>query len=534
MKNCVLIILILPLITLAQFVGPAADPNGKYLDDPKYLLGVLYGDPGQRFFGELIVPCGNLLRDGRNSFSIISTVGIHEPSSIFRFLPTLDSFEKALVIPAGTVAIDDLNNDGFLDALCVTSECRVSNGCDTVRVYYGNSAGIDSSRCESISDGVLYNGFGQYCSVQDFDGDGKPELFVFAGATHPTLYIYKYGDTSLIKEPWFVWQQRGSVQVVDVNNDGLPDICVFNGGRSEGAFDVVYGRKGNMPDTANMFHWIGAHPFSSTWFTIGPMLSDSLNDIAMSLYGNGESRTFFFKGHKRNLLQSDFDTANASAIIRDPVEFGTPKLDYHGLSMSVLGNVNGSGQPSVMRVGNAWAGGGPTPYYYSAFLYSAGQSLDTRFDGQLDLASGNGDPGTPVDLGDLDGDSIHDFAVPDINYNNGAGRVFIIKGSKDYPHIPTLVEQGTNVPGSATLLQCYPNPISSTATITSWLATSDHHATLTITDALGRIVESHKNFATHPGKYELHFNASRWTSGNYFVRVEDVLGVRTMVVHMVR
>src|ERR1035437_9003857 len=117
MKNCVLILVLLPMIALGQFIGPSADPNGKYLDDPKYLLGTLYGEPSQKFFGELIVPLGNFQRDGRSTFSITYTRGNYASSNIYAFDSKADSFVIESFVPVAVFAAGDFNRDGLSDII---------------------------------------------------------------------------------------------------------------------------------------------------------------------------------------------------------------------------------------------------------------------------------------------------------------------------------------------------------------------------------------------------------------------------------
>jgi hypothetical protein len=78
---------------------------------------------------------------------------------------------------------------------------------------------------------------------------------------------------------------------------------------------------------------------------------------------------------------------------------------------------------------------------------------------------------------------------------------------------------GTEVPGKYTLYQNYPNPFNP-ATIISFEVPSTSFVVLTIYDAAGRIVETIINKQFTAGHYELEWNASKYSSGIYFYKLE--------------
>jgi parallel beta-helix repeat protein len=81
------------------------------------------------------------------------------------------------------------------------------------------------------------------------------------------------------------------------------------------------------------------------------------------------------------------------------------------------------------------------------------------------------------------------------------------------------VEETTGIPTSYMLGQNYPNPFNPTTAVSFQLpAVSD--VKLVVYDILGREVEVLVNEKKNPGRYEVHFDASRLASGVYFYRLE--------------
>ena len=82
------------------------------------------------------------------------------------------------------------------------------------------------------------------------------------------------------------------------------------------------------------------------------------------------------------------------------------------------------------------------------------------------------------------------------------------------------IDEENNLPKSFSLLPVYPNPFNPTATI-RYSASAKNSSILQIYDITGRLVETLVNGVTDPGDHEVVWNASNYSSGVYFVRLQS-------------
>jgi cyclophilin family peptidyl-prolyl cis-trans isomerase len=83
----------------------------------------------------------------------------------------------------------------------------------------------------------------------------------------------------------------------------------------------------------------------------------------------------------------------------------------------------------------------------------------------------------------------------------------------------TSVTVGTDVPREFALHQNFPNPFNP-ATVISYQLSEKSRATLTVFDALGRVVTTLVNEVKEPGNYSVQFDGSDLMSGIYFYRLQ--------------
>jgi hypothetical protein len=107
-----------------------------------------------------------------------------------------------------------------------------------------------------------------------------------------------------------------------------------------------------------------------------------------------------------------------------------------------------------------------------------------------------------------------------VNYDvaTQAYNIFIF----DFVYQTALGIQNTiNVPEKFSLFQNYPNPFNPVTTIT-WQVAERGYTTLKIYDILGNEIKTLINEEQSSGKYEITFDASEFSSGVYFYKLNAI------------
>ena len=162
------------------------------------------------------------------------------------------------------VAVSDYDGDGHADAFVANDNAR--------NLLFHN---LGNGRFEEIgiSAGVAYNGDGRQISgmgadFRDYDGDGRPDI-VMTGLRRETFELFRnlgnnqFTDFSAqsgilrLSQPWSGW----SCGFVDLDNDGLPDFFVANGG-----LDI------DAPQPNRVFRNLGERRFVDVSVSAGPDL----------------------------------------------------------------------------------------------------------------------------------------------------------------------------------------------------------------------------------------------------------------------
>jgi hypothetical protein len=114
--------------------------------------------------------------------------------------------------------------------------------------------------------------------------------------------------------------------------------------------------------------------------------------------------------------------------------------------------------------------------------------------------------------------------------DSSATQMFIIDGITGQIVPIGITNISTEVPDDYCLYQNYPNPFNPSTKIKFDVPKSSF-VKLTVFDMLGREVEVLVNEKIQPGSYEYYWNASKYTSGVYFYRLQtdDFVQVRKML-----
>jgi flagellar hook assembly protein FlgD len=88
------------------------------------------------------------------------------------------------------------------------------------------------------------------------------------------------------------------------------------------------------------------------------------------------------------------------------------------------------------------------------------------------------------------------------------------EGNNSIVSVPT-----TDLPAEYSLSQNYPNPFNPTTTI-QYSIPEDEFVKLTVYDITGKVVKELVNGHKTAGKYSVEFNASSYSSGIYYYKIE--------------
>jgi hypothetical protein len=126
-------------------------------------------------------------------------------------------------------------------------------------------------------------------------------------------------------------------------------------------------------------------------------------------------------------------------------------------------------------------------------------------------------------VGDVNGDSVNDFAICEISFgtptpNCNSGKIFIYMG--DTSVVTAIEEEGFIIPEEFELFDPYPNPFNPT-TVISWQLAVGSHITLKIYDVLGKEIAVLVNEEQSAGEYKIEFDAGKYNlvSGIYFIEL---------------
>ncbi|MDD5363585.1 MAG: YCF48-related protein [Ignavibacteria bacterium] len=132
-----------------------------------------------------------------------------------------------------------------------------------------------------------------------------------------------------------------------------------------------------------------------------------------------------------------------------------------------------------------------------------------------------------VPTGELQYNSLYHWRV---KANNSAGSSFWSPDWYFNTGVNGINVVSSGIPDSYNLYQNYPNPFNPSTTIKFDVPKSSN-VKMTVYDINGRVVENLFNGNIQPGKFEFKWNAAKYSSGFYFVKMEskDFSGIKKMM-----
>lgn len=419
--------------------------------------------------------------DGDGKPDIIAVKPNYNSVSVFKNMSFSGSVTFATYLdfatgdePSGT-AIDDFDGDGKPD-LAVTNY-STGNGTYTASIFKNTSSGGVISFASNVDINTGTRPYG--ISIADFDGDGKPDLVITNPDSPGVISLHKntstIGAISFISNMFFYTENNSfSLATGDFDGDMKPDIVVANNGSNTISIFQNTSTIGNI-SFATKIDYSTSSPWS---VSTGDLDGDGKLDIAVT-DGN-------------NILSVFQNTSNNGAI-----SFA-PKVDYtagFGPLGVAISDLDGDGKLDIALVNSNNGIGGNTVSVFKNTSTNGIISLAAK----ADYVTGNNP--ICIAIADLDGDGNSDIATA----NKEGYSVSVLKNKC----LPSGIVTYSELSPAMTI---YPNPFKLKTTIS--LDKELTNSNFKIIDVLGKEVRD-INFS---GK-QITIERGEINSGIYFAQI---------------
>ena len=379
-------------------------------------------------------------------------------------------------------ALGDLDGDADLDLILVY-------GLSFNKVFFNDGTGHFTDSGQNLGNS---DDFSNYVSLADIDSDGDLDALV-ANYLHPNKIWFNDGNGNFSESSQSIGGNNSNVMAIgDVDSDGDMDIFVYM--VDQGDKVMLNDGTGTFIDSGQSlgtFNNGGGN--GAGYVALGDLDSDSDLDAFVVNYVNGVT------GVPGNKIWLN----NGSGIFTENGPyFGDQTHQVH------LGDLDGDGDLDAVtdhrELGNyIWVNDG------TGTFTSAGPILGIQ-------------GGLTISLGDLDGDSDLDaFVGNELGLSN---KIYFNETNA------SAVDENHFVPHTPLLNQNYPNPFNPTTKI-SYQIPEPRFVLLKVFDVLGNEIATIVNEEKAPGEYEVEFNASKYSSGIYFYKLQT--GNYSMIKKMV-
>ena len=309
------------------------------------------------------------------------------------------------------VLLADFNGDGKPDLFV----SKGSSGSDAVFTN-ASSGGVITFSAETDLAGLGPDHQG--AAVGDLDGDGKPDIVVTNGVGDTSVSVYRNTSSGTVIS--FAARQRFSaangpyaVAIGDLDGDGKPDLAIANNGGSQVSIYKNISTPGNIAFAARVDINTGTNPYG---IAIGDMDGDGKADLVVTTEGTSSALSV--------LLNT---TSGGVMSFGAPVNYAT----LNGSFIVAIGDLDGDGKPDLAAVD------GGQPNSVLVLRNTTGSPGNLSFGTAQNFATGS----YPdcITLSDVDGDGKPDMVTVDrfgntvsVLRNTGSVGVIAFDANKDY------------------------------------------------------------------------------------------------------
>jgi hypothetical protein len=316
------------------------------------------------------VAIGDLNNDGKRDLAVANSSSTSVSIFLNTSTSTISFATKVDYTTGGTpvsVAIGDLNNDGYIDLVAV------NGGSASVSVLRNSGNGTFATNVDFTTGDSPFS-----VAIGDLNNDGKRDLAV-ANSSSTSVSIFLNTSTSTIsfatKVDYTTGDSPYSVAIGDLNNDGLQDLAVANTGSASVS---TFLNSGNGTFATKVDYTTGNSPFD---VAIGDLNNDGLPDLAIANYNSASVSTLLNNGNGTFATKVDYTTWG------NPVSIAIGDLNNDGYADLATANYTDDSVSTFLNNGN---GTFATLVNYTTGTTPASVAIgDLNNDGKNDLAVAN-------------------------------------------------------------------------------------------------------------------------------------------------